>query len=484
MIKTFYRAYSLSSHLINKTKVSLELNTHQPQVLSHILFASSINLHNSNFDLELNPTCTTNIYHDANPEQVLRFKTYLDGLKSRINDLLRLDEFIDNPILVELMKLAQKLETFNLNDPLMKYLTGIELLLQKAESWKQVAPKMYSLDEELKLLSNIVLEWRKLELKFWVDAMIDNEMTKMKKKNGFAWFFNLVNVCDDYLSQANNDESQKQLLSSLNQFIQNSTHGEYSTRLRCIEMCHLLFKSKNNSNLSSILHSLINYYRTLFSSLIEQSIQETQKQIKKELKDFVDIYKWQDWNFMSLKQSINKVNKTLFKTMRKFRVFLSEQIDFNKLIRNKVFVIDVGQFSLITRKYLNNFHRLEFTVNVADDIYMSKAVKFCKKLLNLRFNKNSFNKTLTQFAKQIYERFVDLDKETKALLSSVVQSDGSGNNKQSEVNKQLVKKHKKDFKYLNQQKLKFISDLIKELTELGLSYRRGKSLNTKPWPFF
>ena len=473
MIKAFYRSYSLSSHLIHKTKVSLELSTNQPQVLSHILFASSINLHNSNFDLELNPTCTTNIYHDANPEQVLRFKAHLDGLKARINHLLGLDEFIDNPILVELLKLVQKLETFNLNDPLMKYLTGIELLLQKAESWKQIAPKMYGLEEELKLLSNIVLEWRKLELKFWVDAMIDNETTKMKKKNGFAWFFNLFNVCEEYTREKSSSESQKVLMSSLNQFIQNSTNGEYSTRLRCLEMCYLLFKSNNNSNLSSILHSLINYYRTLFSTLIYQDLFEMQKQIRKELKDFVDIYKWQDWNFMSLKQSINKVNKTLFKTMRKFRVFLSEQIDFNKLIRTKVFVIDASQLSLLTRKYLNNFHRLEFVFNGAgDDIYLSKAVKFSKKLLNLRFNKNSFNKTLTQFARQIYERFVDLDKETKALLSSVVQSDGD-KAKQSEVNKQLVKKHKKDFKYLNQQKLKFISDLIKELTELGLSYRRG-----------
>ena len=124
----------------------------------------------------------------------------------------------------------------------------------------------------------------------------------------------------------------------------------------------------------------------------------------------------------------------------------------------------------------------ELEHTLADRNYYLKSLKFCKKLLNLKFNKNSFNKSISKFSIQVYERFNGLERETKALLATTVtvpskQTDGStstlNRENKSEVNKELDKKAKKDFKSLNQQKLKFISDLLKDLANLGLSYRKG-----------
>ncbi len=403
-----------------------------------------------------------------------------------------MDDFLNHPMLVELTRLIAKLESFNLNDPLMKYLTGIEILLGKSEGWKQIAPKAYSMEEELKGLSNLVIEWRKMELKYWLDS-IDSEHLKIRKKTGFLWFYNVFNVCEEFLS--NFDSDKNRLFQTLNQFLQNSTNGEYFVRLKCVELCYTIFKGKtctkqrsNLQTLADVLSSLINYHHTLFFNLIEHELDEVRKTGKKELKDFISIYKWQDWNYLSLKQSIDKVNRTLFKTMRKFRVFLEQQVDFNKLIKTKVSIVDAAKLNIFS-KQLNNFHRLQPFIesenNQIADNYYFKAFKFCKKVLNVKFNKNVFNKSIANRAFRIYGMFNELEKETKALLSATVvppkansiASKANAANKDgkqmAEVNKELAKKHKKDFKYLNQMKLKFISDLLKELTSLGLSYRKG-----------
>jgi midasin len=469
------------------------------------MFASSVNLANQSFDVLLdsihdpgnnNNTQINNVYHDSNCEQVLVCKNTLLCLKTRIAELLALDDFSNHPMLVELTKLIARLESFNLNDPLMKYLTGIELLLGKSENWKQIAPKAYSMDVELKQLSTLVIEWRKLELKYWLNS-IDTEHLKIKRKTAFLWFFNIFNVCNEHL--ANDSADKAQLLQTLNQFLQNSTNGEYSVRLQCLELCLLVFKTSNSPSLSAnkksqqrsqtlldILASLIDYHRSLFAGLVEGELVSTRRGVKKELKDFVDIYKWQDWNYLSLKQSIDKVNRTMFKTMRKFKVFLEQQVDFSKLVKSKISVVDTSKLNVIN-KQLTGYHRLQHLPVAVEsaEAYYFKAFKFCKKLLNAKFSKNSFNKSIASRTSRIYERFSDLERETKTLLSSTVlppKNSGSSavavpdkdGKKMAEVNKELAKKHKKDFKYLNQMKLKFISDLLKELTSLGLSYRKGK----------
>lgn len=113
----------------------------------------------------------------------------------------------------------------------MKYLTGVELLLEKAEKWQFVASKQYSLENELKSLNGIVVEWRKLELKHWLHS-IDLELEKGKKQTCFIWFFTLMSLCVEFLSGADEAYSSSDVLQTLNQFIQSSNVGEYHIRLK------------------------------------------------------------------------------------------------------------------------------------------------------------------------------------------------------------------------------------------------------------
>ena len=141
-----------------------------------------------------------NIYYDSNHEQVLKCKRTLTLLKARIHDLLA--EWTDNPLLIEILKIVKRIETFQLNDSLMKYLTGLELVLQKSENWQVVAAQKYSLEAELKQINELIVEWRKLELTFWQNSL-ELEYYEIKKKTAHVWFYNMFSVCIEFINESN-----------------------------------------------------------------------------------------------------------------------------------------------------------------------------------------------------------------------------------------------------------------------------------------
>lgn len=117
-----------------------------------------------------------------------------------------------------------------MSEPLMKYLTGVELLLERSQKWQLVASKQYSLDDELKRLNSLVVEWRKLELKHWLGS-IELEIEKAKRASCFVWFFTLISVCVEFLS-GKTEYAEDELLKTFNQFILSSTVGDYHIRIK------------------------------------------------------------------------------------------------------------------------------------------------------------------------------------------------------------------------------------------------------------
>lgn len=220
---TFLRSYSIATSLATST-------LHSPKnfTLSHILFGSTV--HSTCDPFKPRVSTIYDIYRDSNRSQVLALHNELALLRKRID--MCLADWPKDPVLMELVKLIGRLESFDLSEPLMKYLTGVELLLERSQNWQQVASKQYSLDEELKRLNAIVVEWRKLELKHWVTS-IDIELDKAKRNSCYVWFFNLLALCVEFLT-ADSDEtySGEDVLKTLNQFILSSTVGDYHIRIK------------------------------------------------------------------------------------------------------------------------------------------------------------------------------------------------------------------------------------------------------------
>lgn len=95
--------------------------------------------------------------------------------------------------------------------------------------------------------------------------------------------------------------------------------------------------------------------------------------------------------------------------------------------------------------------------------YYLKMKKLCKDTLVKKCIKTNINESLSDFTESIYNMFCSIDKEANSFMATY----------QQEKNKETTAKYKKDIKGLVNQKAKYISDLMKNLAFIGLSYRRG-----------
>jgi len=95
---------------------------------------------------------TYNFYHDAIPQEARLIFQPLERLQSRVRDILQ--EY-ESPILNDVLFLSNYMMTsFNTKStPLMKMLTGMELLLEKLDEWEAYASKrLNSCREEINSL--------------------------------------------------------------------------------------------------------------------------------------------------------------------------------------------------------------------------------------------------------------------------------------------------------------------------------------------
>lgn len=87
----------------------------------------------------------------------------MNKLISKLSEVLR--EY-ESPILQDAIFLANYLLVClgPKNDPLMKVLTGLELLLNKLEEWEVYASKRVgnSCDEEMTVVKQLIIRYRKL----------------------------------------------------------------------------------------------------------------------------------------------------------------------------------------------------------------------------------------------------------------------------------------------------------------------------------
>lgn len=78
-------------------------------------------------------------------------------------------------ILSQLARGLDRVRRMPLHSPLAAFLTGVELVLRKAQDWEQNAHRGVSLTEELRPLSALVVRWRAVELKSWPKLLDDRE---------------------------------------------------------------------------------------------------------------------------------------------------------------------------------------------------------------------------------------------------------------------------------------------------------------------
>lgn len=451
-LKAFLHSYKLALKLHEQHSLyfSIDQNFH----FSHLLFANMIK--NNTFKYNQNGATKKiyNAYIDSNEDEVLKCKRILENYERRLKNLSTY--WPDNSILKELLKICNRILYFNLYDPIMKYLTGLELLIQKSQNWQTIAAKEYSLEIELKEIFNLIIEWRKIELISW-KQLIELEEQDSKIKCFIRWFFHVFSICMNN-EQLVNLSKENEIFNSLKEFLESSSILEFSSRLDIIKISFILcYKFGCNKKILKIFWYVYKYYN-FYSSFIAETINNHKNSIEKELNDFIKICRWQDMNYWALKSSTEKANKTLLKIIKKFRMYCN-QIVLDILSTQNLNKLSVKRIPKIPRKfdYFVNIAYDEMMKNNEWNQYFPKCLKFMEKLIN----KKAYFK-LNQSIKSFIQRF---DSAKEAFNTKHLESN-CNNNKNDEKKKQSIR-------YINSLKNKFLSDMFKDLNFIGLSYRKG-----------
>lgn len=352
------------------------------------------------------------IYHDSKVSMIIECYPTINSIEERTNYLLITHE--NHPTLIEILLVIKRLKSFSIENSLIKYLYGFDILFNKLTYWQQTYSSkslQTTFDEQLNLLTTLIIKYRKYEFNCFEQSlsMIDYKQRQITIEKWWLHLFSIINNSNDL----------KLFENILQEFFQKSLLGDFQTRL---EICQRLSEYFNNEN-SFLLNSIIKYYQ-LFDQLIKNEINLIRKPIENEIKKYFQIQQWKDTNYYSLKQSIEKSHQFLFKSIKKYKQLLNQPIE--------------KYFSLYQIKF---------------DHFINKKQDFFR-LIKLNFNEN-----LIQFS---LINQIKIDTNYINQLSNNIYSI-----KIQDIN------DKKQIKQIYNEKRQLITQLFKKLTQIGLSFRKG-----------
>ncbi|KAE9051941.1 Midasin [Phytophthora rubi] len=177
IVSTFARAFSLAVKLRKSLNASASTSIESAVASSGVLAASLVQARlGSSVSTKkgavpsfqsLNSDYIEGIDFHRDPliKEVVLVAEPLQRLMVKVQSLLA--QWPDHAILQQLVLIADRIRNFEISSPLVRTLTGVELLLRKAQEWEMYAAKAYSISDELDALSALVTRWRKLELYSW-----------------------------------------------------------------------------------------------------------------------------------------------------------------------------------------------------------------------------------------------------------------------------------------------------------------------------
>ncbi|XP_064196020.1 midasin isoform X1 [Anguilla rostrata] len=400
----------------------------------------------------------------------------------------RLEEWPEHPALTQLTVVMERILAFSLSSPLAKFLNGLEILLSKAQDWESNASRSVSLRKELEPVTQLIIQWRKLELNCW-SSSLDNVLKHHTDKSIKHWF-SIYQLIERHLQEHNPDTmtaegdvedlSLSSVSSTLQAFMEGSTLGEFPTRLTMLLTfhCHLLLAptAEGRASLCSLLWNLYKYY-SQFSESVQTKITQLRQPIEKELKDFVKISRWNDVSFWSIKQSVEKTHRKLFKFVKKFEAALSTPCAPALVEQGSNASLD----SVDPRPEETPLHRVHRALQSAlpgrgrdlqvdDQQEVPSGLEPLSLQGRLSFLTRRMRKMCVQLVKKgpLPELSEDLDEFTSEIIKNVQELQSLTINQSAEKEKQ-----KSEVKHILQQKQRALSDLFKMLAQIGLSYRKG-----------
>ncbi|XP_060072903.1 midasin-like [Ylistrum balloti] len=432
---------------------------------------------------------TFDIYHDPNVSEVVQCRPVLQRLTTRVQELL--SEWPDHPTLRQLTKITDRILNFPVTCPIMKFLTGLELLLEKAQEWESNAARHVSMATQLADVSLLIMQWRKLELSCWNQCL--ESIRRKHKCQTSRWWFHLYQLIQAFLQHRSQmlednqdtepeegESNQNEILKSLKQFMETANLGDYSVRLGMLKAFHcqlvVIETSPKQATLVSFLWNLHQFYDQ-FTNVVQRELDRQISPVLKELKGFVKIARWTDMNYWALKQTTEKTHRTLHKHMKSFKAILEFPIQ-GILKEGSANVDSVIQPSSWLNQLSEAVSSIKFTLTLqkTPDLLTFMSEELFPLQCRLLALCHKAGKHLTKYtASTGYTDYIStMDEATGEIIKTIQELQSLEVDQSAEKDKQ-----KAEAKHIHQKKRKALADLFKHLTFIGLSYRKGLVLMNK-----
>ncbi|GAM17980.1 hypothetical protein SAMD00019534_011550 [Acytostelium subglobosum LB1] len=355
---------SIGGHLLSALIVKEKLTESPPSMITYtkldkkfrfIKMASSLTTHgtgsagstssSSVFATQRNSR-VYNIYTDSNIAEISIIREPLLAMQTRVKQLLV--EFEDHPILTLLIRLSDRILKCPSSDPLIKIVTGLELLLRKAQEWESFAHKGIMLREpHLNQISRIITRWRKLEIESW-PTVFQAQEKEFEIKTLKHWFslYEIVNDApQDLADTIATDAHLAKIFTTVQEYLYTATFGDMLTRLGTLRSFdhQLLATVQMNTDdspyatllmsyktrIHNIIHNLYSYFYNFIPQL-ETKLTQLVAPIEEKAVEFIRLARWEDNKLLTqyerLKQHIEKSHRTLAKLTVKYKNVLAQPV--------------------------------------------------------------------------------------------------------------------------------------------------------------
>ena len=280
------------------------------------------------------------VWKEANVEELRRLEPTLLTLALRVRTIL--NEYPRQEMCLQLLRIVHRLSALPSSSPVMQLLSGVEVLLRKAEEWDKYASRDVSLKAETMRLRALVVRWRKMELYTWPKALKTVEdKYQLSGMNAFFHLWSVLHIRPDWQPDSLEERDYlRSLYQTLQGFMRHQCKlGEFEARLDLIatfaqhiaagltarQHDHELYLYHLHARLHTLLTSLHQYYSTLLP-LISAVIQHMAAPLHQQLTDQAKLARWDLSNYEQLRESSEKNHKRLVSISRKYEEVLAMNV--------------------------------------------------------------------------------------------------------------------------------------------------------------
>lgn len=424
-------------------------------------------------------------YHDRNIDEAKQCLPVCQGISDLVDKLLM--EWPENPILRSIRCTIERIHAFPIVSPVSRFLTGLELLLEKMYQWDRFARSpSVRMKEHALALKDQIISWRNLELSCWrtcLDATYEN-----LRSDTSEWWFVLYASIESYVTErrfavndtatANDEPEREKFVRSLERFMTESPLVEFEARLNLLLTfhCHVNYLDDNDGKdeLSAILWNVHGYYRQ-FVDVVNARIANLKAPVERKLRNVVRNVRWTSVDYWTTRKSVQATHRQLYRCVKEYRSALKGSVSTCLMVRPEV------PRSVRTSNDAPSFHRDSHDAVTPDDFIVTGSVRSAETEIHFCDLIARTGQLLTR-AKKLCKEIILVNPypSVRSELERLVERfmERSARVRDMSIDKNLPRgRQKSQARSILQEKRTTLADYFDTLTRIGVSHHTGGSRN-------